>query len=441
MNNGDCFSPSHLTFPHILWFYYLISDVCRFICIIHVSIILFPLIRTPSFHCNGFHSMSLLLWKTIRKINLYFSPANFEAQRCVWLCATHILMYLWQRVLLAITYYCALTCISFLFLQDHHHEETTSFEVTVTSDDVSNSEITSNAPIVLGTNNTLSWGINECSSSFQSVSSCETLESYEHHALNTESPKVIVVPFLADSATNNDIAGTVVTNNGVHIPVIKECSIRIDQLKMSSQSHFGDPSDEANIEKIIELPFNSNCATDRSYKTQSYSSDEDSSEFFGFGSESVLGNTYFERYRTQKSIKDNKNKIAERINRIVSVKRPRQIHRKIPKAQQPSDNQIEPINQSRIESTEINSPVNKLNNTNNSNNINNTMKPIPMPIPIPMLIPDRVSSTPSENLDKVEANRKVASSDSSDSDSDVTPGMLFPYFLSGVKECTRWDDG
>lgn len=294
---------------------------------------------------------------------------------------------------------------------------------------------------MLDTNNTLSWGINECSSSFQSVSSCETLESYEHTAVNTESPKVIVVPFLTGSVTDTDVTGTVLANNGVHIPLIKECSIRIDQLRMSQSAH----SDEGNVVgKVIELPFNTNCIADASTKTSSCYLSDDESAFEGFEEESTIG-TQYELYKKAVSLMmknvGRHESVSERhmsepilTERILTerhlterhppernikpdtVKRPRQIQRKIPKLQ-PSVNQIEPINQSRIENTEINMTTSKQNS-----------KPAP--------IPDRISSTPVEHVD-VKSNKRVSSSDSSDSASDVTPGEFFFLPLQKLKKVSR----
>lgn len=301
----------------------------------------------------------------------------------------------------------------FFPLKNHHREETTDFEVTVTSDGVSTSGISGNSPqIVLDTGNTLSWGINECSSSFQSVSSCETLESYEHTALNNESPQVIVVPFLAGNVTGNEVTGTVLASNGVHIPVIKECSIRIDQLRMSS-AH----CDVANIEKVIELPFNTNCSTDA---MPCYLSDDESA-FEGFGEESTTG-TQYELYKKAVSlmmknathvVSASERQTSEPIltGRILNqrpkpntVKRPRQIQRKVSKPQL-SDNQTEPINQSRTANVETNMTT--------TSKPNSTMKPIP--------IPDRI--TPINNVD-VKINKPASSSDSSDSDVAVTPGKI-----------------
>lgn len=283
---------------------------------------------------------------------------------------------------------------------------------------------------MLDTNNTLSWGINECSSSFQSVSSCETLESYEHNALNTESPQVIVVPFLADNV--NEITETVVASNGVHIPMMKECSIRIDPLKMSSEH-----CDEMNVEKIIELPFSTNCATDCSTKAQPcYLTDDDSCGFEGFAVESTEG-TEYELYRNAASLiqknaasvdrhsseqilterilterhlterpqperKQSERPPPERNIKPDMVKRPRQIQKKLAKPQL-SDKKVEAISQSRIQNIEINLPT----NTENS-----TVKPVP--------IPAGVSSTPMENVD-IRNKKQDSSSDSSDSDNNVTP--------------------
>lgn len=258
------------------------------------------------------------------------------------------------------------------------------------------------------------------------MSSCETLESYEHTVANTESPKVIVVPFLAGNVTDNEVTGTVLANNGVHIPVIKECSIRIDQLRMSSVH-----CEETNIEKVIELPFNTNCtpATSPCCLTA-----DDDSVFEGFGEESTIG-TQYELYKKAVSLMrknvERVQSVSERhlsepilTERILTerhltdrhppdrnikpdtVKRPRQVQRKISK-QQLSDNQIEPTNQSRIENTEINMTASKQ---------NSPTKPVP--------IPDRISSTPVESVD-VKSNKQVSSSDSSDSVSDVTPGEIF----------------
>lgn len=295
---------------------------------------------------------------------------------------------------------------------------------------MSTSGISTSPQIVLDTHNTLSWGINECSSSFQSVSSCETLESYEHNALNTEAPQVIVVPFLGDHVTDSEITGTVLTNNGVHIPVIKECSIRIDQLEMSS-AHCG----STNVEKIIELPFSTNCSTGYTERTPPfYLSDDDSSVFEGFGVESIVG-TQYELYKKAVSLIKKNASCAERTREhnstepIVSeqqqpvrqppeksikpdtVKRPRQIQRKISKPQL-SETQNEPINQSRIEHSEIIPTTSKQ---------NNTVEAVP--------IPDRVSSTPVKTV-HMKSNKQDSRIVSSDSDSDVVPGKIFLHLLS-----------
>lgn len=264
------------------------------------------------------------------------------------------------------------------------------------------------------------------------MSSCETLESYEHNALNTESPQVIIVPFLADNV--NEVTETVVASNGVHIPMMKECSIRIDPLKMSSEH-----CDEMNVEKIIELPFSTNCATDCSTKVQPcYLTDDDSYGFEGFGVDSTIGTQYelykkavslmqkkaarvesdrhsseprlterilTERHlteRTQPERKQSERPPPERNIKPDTVKRPRQIQRKVTKPQL-SDKKIEPISQSRIQNTEFNLPT----STESS-----TVKPVSLP--------ERVSSAPVDNED-IRNNKPDSSSDSSDGDNNVTP--------------------
>lgn len=329
----------------------------------------------------------------------------------------------------------------FLCFQDNQLDETNPFEVTVTTDGVSTSGISgSDSPQIVLEPNTLSWGINECSSSFQSASSCETLESIEHNALNTESPQVIIVPFLADNATDNDISGTVLTNNGLHTPMMKDSSVRIDH-----SSH----CDEINVDTIIEIPFSTSCATDCSTVSQTcFLSDDDSSEFEGFGVESTIGTEYELYKKALSSIEENvlraENNSSrqssepiltecilterhlterpqpdrhqpdrhppERIIKTDSVKRPRQIERKISEPQL-SENQNASISQSRIENTEINLPTSKQ---------NSTVNPIP--------IRERILTTPVEN-DGAKSNKQDSSSDSSDSDVAVTPGKNFVLLL------------
>ncbi|KAJ6646847.1 hypothetical protein Bhyg_02061 [Pseudolycoriella hygida] len=278
--------------------------------------------------------------------------------------------------------------------------------------------------IVLDTNNSLSWGINDCSSSFQSVSSCETLESYDHNVMSTESPQVIVVP------SDNQITGTVLTNNDVHIPLIKECSIRIDQINTTSD-HF----DDCNVANVIELPFSTNCST-RYSKNVSYSSDEDSPAFEGFGEDCFFGSQYelykravtlirgnAERVRndnechvsdavpTKKHLtvtgqQDTQRRLPECKSKTETVRRPRQYTPKILKPQL-TESVIEPSHQSRIESTEAaNLPT-----FQQSSNI------VTSPVQ-----PDRISPVPIENVDIV-GNNKESRSDTSDSDSDVTPAV------------------
>ncbi|XP_037024797.1 dentin sialophosphoprotein-like isoform X2 [Bradysia coprophila] len=334
-------------------------------------------------------------------------------------------------------------------IMDNYQDETT-FEVTVAGDVVSTSGISS-PQIVLDTNNTntLSWGINECSSSFQSVSSCETLESYE--PLSTESPKVIVVPFLAD----NQVTGTMIANNGVHIPLIKECSIRIDPLKMTS-TH----PDECNVEKIIELPFSTDTTSEISTKSplslvsdddDDNGGDDDSSPFLGFEVESTNGSLcelykkavhlikenaaraemersgyssepilidrdssesiLTERILTERHFMDRQP--PERNVKPQTAKRPRQIQRKIVK-QRLSDDQFAPQNRSRTEAT-VNAEVSLSSSPRKENNI---MKPV---VPTP----ERVSFLPAQNAD--EKNNKARSlTDSSGSDSDVIATPVTP---------------
>ncbi len=311
--------------------------------------------------------------------------------------------------------------------------------MTVTSDGdgVSTSGISS-PQIVLDNSNTLSWGINECSSSFQSVSSCETLESYDpNQTVTAESPQVIVVPFLAD----NQVSETILDSNGVEIPVIKECSIRIDQLAMASTQ-----GDETNVEKIIELPFSTNCTTTCSTtKTESfYMSDDDSSTFEGFGVESIIGTDYdlykkavvditkrneeraesirnqnsretisterhssdpilTERILTDRHLSERRSP-PERTVKADTVKRPRKIQRKLSK--QLSDNQIDPNNQSRVENTEGHLPTRKP---------NNIAKPV-----VPII--DRFTSTPVQNVD---VKTKIQGCSADSSDSDVIAGKAF----------------
>ncbi|KAG4072651.1 hypothetical protein HA402_004740 [Bradysia odoriphaga] len=336
-------------------------------------------------------------------------------------------------------------------LKDNYQDETT-FEVTVAGDGVSTSGISS-PQIVLDTNNTntLSWGINECSSSFQSVSSCETLESYE--PLNTESPKVIVVPFLAD----NQVTGTLIANNGVHIPLIKECSIRIDPLKMTS-AH----SDGCNVEKIIELPFSTDTTSEISPKSplslisddddnDDHHFDDDSSPFLGFEEESTNG-TLCELYKKAVNlIKENAARaemdgsgyssepilidqdsresiLTERILterhfvdrhqpegniKPQTVNRPRQIQRKIVKKRL-SDDQVAPQNRSRTETT-VNTEASLSSSPSKQNNV---MKPV---VPTP----ERVSFLPAQDVDE-KNNRARSLIDSSGSDSDVIATPVTP---------------
>lgn len=318
------------------------------------------------------------------------------------------------------------------FHQDNYQDETT-FEVTVAGDGVSTSGISS-PQIVLDTSNTntLSWGINECSSSFQSVSSCETLESYE--PVRAESPQVIVVPFLAE----NQVTGTMIANNGVHIPLIKECSIRIDPLKMAAV-----PSDDRMDERIIELPFSTDTTSDSSTNIPScMPNDEDSSPFLGFEMESLNG-TLCELYKKAvRLIQENAARVANDQSRYASepividrdssepilterilterhfmdrqstgrstksetVKRPRQIQRKVAKPQA-SDDQLVTQNQVRTVPTTVNTEVNLSQSPRKQNNV---VKP---DVPTP----ERVSFLPVQIAD-VKPNRV---SDSSDSDSDV----------------------
>lgn len=277
------------------------------------------------------------------------------------------------------------------------------------------------------TNNTLSWGINECSSSFQSVSSCETLESYE--PVNTESPNVIVVPFLAD----NQVTGTMIANNGVHIPLIKECSIRIDPLKMTS----GD-ADGISVERIIELPFSTDTTSEMYTTPSSLVHSDDDSPFLGFEVESTNSElcelyrkavrlitenaaravrdqsehtsepiaidssepTLTERILTERHFVERQS--SERKTKPAIVKRPRQIQRKNVK-QRLSDDQ----NRSRTEAV-----VNAVENESSSQcKQNNVTKPV-----VPTS--DRISFLPAQNVDE-RNNEACCVSDSSGSDSDV----------------------
>lgn len=293
--------------------------------------------------------------------------------------------------------------------------------MTVTGDGVSTSG--SSPQIVLEANNTLSWGINECSSSFQSISSCETLESYEPAdvAVTVESPQVIVVPFLADNAA---------------MPIMKECSIRIDPLKIAPIH-----GDETIVGKIIELPTSTNFS-----QTVYAASDDDCSVFEGFDVDSTYRNHQLDLYKRTVTLMEKRARVArtveparvppvvnepvlnehivterhlidrhkkqptavplppERNNKTETVKRPR---RKVVKQSLPN-NQTEATNQSSTEKEEVTVVVSKE---------NHVTKPSVVPIP------ERVSSPPVESV-----NIKCDKQDiSSDSDSDVIAGMKIAF--------------
>lgn len=120
------------------------------------------------------------------------------------------------------------------------------------------------------------------------MSSCDTLESYDNQ-LNT-SPKVIVIPgYLADDAVDNQFTGTTTMTNNGHIPKLKGCSIRIDQLKMSSDNY-----EVNNVANVIELPFSMDSPTEYMNTSSYFFSDGESSAFEGFDAESANGYEYEE---------------------------------------------------------------------------------------------------------------------------------------------------
>lgn len=229
-----------------------------------------------------------------------------------------------------------------------------------------------------------------------------------------------------------------VANNGVHIPLLKECSIRIDPLKMTSEQ-----SDGIDVGSVIELPFSTdNAASEVNTKQPSVEhSDDESSPFLGFEVESTNG-ALCELYRkavqlikenAARAVHDRRRKtipttwdssetiLTERIlterhfmdrqppERNIkpeSVKRPRQIQRKITK-QRLSDDQMATQNQSRTETT----AKTEVNLSSSPRKENNVMKPV---VPTP----ERVSFLPAENVDD-KTLETFTVLDSSESDSDA----------------------